>query len=291
MKIAKQGIEAEEHIAKLAAYVKKPKQKNKVTFGESAVPTDISPQEMQALEKALDDVSDVLEKQRRPRSHIVAVGKFKVAPLDIRDILSKIEIPMNVRQILDAASRLRAHLNKYIASETHGNCGKTRKPALVDHVQWEEDQVNVDSDSESGKAISCGEDGRPSLCMRHLDTAIPKHKSETGVPDFKDIALGINDVGRISVGYVTGTVNGMETKSIMLNGRAIIECISSIFVKRLGLVPERLLTPWKVSLANDQRDTITDFVVIDVVLGGILTVISAFVYGQGDAFDLILSQA
>ncbi|KAK0703350.1 hypothetical protein B0T26DRAFT_681034 [Lasiosphaeria miniovina] len=96
-------------------------------------------------------------------------------------------------------------------------------------------------------------------------TIVQTRKSKAVVPDLNDVALGMSDIGRISVRYVTGTTNRMEAKNIMLDEGATIECISPVFVRRLGLTPERLLTPWTVSLANDQRDTIADLVVIDVV--------------------------
>lgn len=47
--------------------------------------------------------------------------------------------------------------------------------------------------------------------------------------------------------------------------------------------------PWVISLAGDQMDTISRYVIIDVVVGDVLTVMAAFVYGSDKSFDILLS--
>ena len=90
----------------------------------------------------------------------------------------------------------------------------------------------------------------------------------------------------VSTCFVKGSIAAAFSKHGILDSDATIDCISPHLCDGLSLTPTPLRRPWKVILANDTIDTVTRYVTTEVVVGGILTSASAFVYGLGNV-DLI----
>jgi len=105
------------------------------------------------------------------------------------------------------------------------------------------------------------------------------------------LALDAEDTPPPSVGYVEAKVNGTTTRRAMLDNGSTVDVISPQFASKLGVEVRHAPQAWVVRLANDQRASLSKFVVLEVEVAGVMCVMFAFIFGASETYDLLLSQS
>jgi hypothetical protein len=95
-------------------------------------------------------------------------------------------------------------------------------------------------------------------------------------------------VSYTSVHFVLGTIDGYPVDKVILAGSVTFKAINPMIVDKWKLHKLKLVKLMGVSLANEGRDEITEFVIVDIVVGRILCIVPAFVFGLGDVDMLML---
>ncbi|KAJ9158361.1 hypothetical protein NKR19_g3373 [Coniochaeta hoffmannii] len=233
------------------------------------VPGEVSDDDIAKMEKALSQLqanyqAATKNKPVKDRMRITALAQTGVDPLNIGTILKEVRLEVPLWQLLDIAPRARADLNRLLTTETHAAKGRKKKP------------------KEQVAAISF---------LGPVEVAKPLVVDDIARMWYKDVALSLRDVGDTSVGYVSGFIDGMPSDRLMLDNGASIDCVSPGYVARRRLSVRTMEEPWVISLAGDQLDSISKYVILDIVVGDILTVMTAFVYGSDKSFEVLLSQS
>jgi len=222
------------------------------------------------IELMVKDVPATAEKDaRKTISHIVALKKHNIGPIDLGSILASINVNVNLLQLIDCSPRLRTDLSRLIAPIEHGNKGKKRSGPPASAMQ-----------------------AFPIMSLTPMMTlALSSPNSDTTSPSFpavKDIALPQESVSFSSVTFLAGSIDGIETTQMILDCGATFEAINPKLVRERNLTKYKLKSAMTVSLANGGCDEITEFVIVDIVIGGILCTVAAFVFGPGD-INLLIS--
>jgi predicted aspartyl protease len=247
--------------------------------GEEDDPEDVLMEDQAEGKRQRATPADVSAKDEagRPRSHIVGLARHGLPPFDIGEALAGTKIQIDLLQLLDSAPRLRTDLQKLIAAEDHGN--RRKKPI---------------AGVASVKALAGAAPDSLDLAKLHHERSRGFMPVPQGVtPDGRTVMVygrGISreEMGTVSTCFIAGFVNGIFTVRLMLDCGASLDCISPGLCHRLGLIPIPLKFPWKVTLADDNVDYIRRYVIVDLVVGNIVTGIIAFVYGNGNT-DMLLS--
>jgi len=90
--------------------------------------------------------------------------------------------------------------------------------------------------------------------------------------------------------YVHGGVNGHVLTKCMVDGGAIAELMPSEVADRLELPRHAVEEGWSVKVADSRRVPISEYVMVNVVVGGIRVILRAYILGETGAFDLLLSR-
>ncbi|KAJ9130003.1 hypothetical protein NKR19_g10086 [Coniochaeta hoffmannii] len=242
--------------------------RGRVPTTSSAVP-ELREQDFAQMEKALEQLQKKYQAHARTQSHIRALGQYGLDPMDIGAILKQVDLSVGWWQLMDASPRMRTQLQRLLSAESHASRGRKRP------------------------------DKQPAEPTEGIRNLIPVDdyddedlQEDTGMePVYHDVALSLREIGGTSVGYVEGLVNGVHSARLMLDNGAGLDCISPDFVKRLDVQIHELAHPYPVSLANDVHDTVSRYVFVNVVIGGVLTVMAAFLYGSDKSYDILLSTA
>lgn len=99
------------------------------------------------------------------------------------------------------------------------------------------------------------------------------------------------DDGKTHLGYISGEIDGTNVKRVMVDSGSLSKLISPEYAKRFGLMLIPLKDDYLLKMANDSTAPILNYVIFPFTVGGILSVIRAFVVGFGDSYDLLLSKA
>ncbi|KAL1879138.1 hypothetical protein VTK73DRAFT_7257 [Phialemonium thermophilum] len=209
------------------------------------------------------------------RNRIRAMSKYNVKPIDIGRILAETRWEVSLLQLLDAAPRLRADLNKMMSTDANLAKGRRKKIVVGAHINVDEESGDDASDISE-------------------DVALPAEASVRALsgPVWKSQALSQRDIPDLSVGYVAGYVNQVFSSRLMIDSGSTIDCISPQFAMKVaGPAGVRFMsTPCHVSLADDSKGHIDKFVIPAIVVGGVLCYSTAFLFGDACNYDMILSQ-
>lgn len=198
------------------------------------------------------------EEVTRPKSHIVGLARSGQNSFDIGGALADVHLNIGLLQLLDAAPRLRTELSKLVAAEKHGSGKKTTPDPMLKNLGF----------------------------LTHPSHGVDQ-RGDTFV--IRGRGIGRDEVGVVSSCHVRGYGQVLSDR-FMIDSSATLECVSPQFCEKMGVVPSTLEIPWKVTLANDSTDSLTKYVIINLVVGGASTAVVAFVYGNG-SFDVMLSNS
>lgn len=98
------------------------------------------------------------------------------------------------------------------------------------------------------------------------------------------------DTGPISCMYIRAFVKGVQVDRTMVDSGAVIELISPGLVKRIGLHTLQMDKKWSLKLANDIIVPITQYTLIPLNVEGIQTICRAYVMGESETYELLLSK-
>lgn len=211
--------------------------------------------DMEEIRKFLREVGAERRKaagpQPRTRPLIKGMADYNVPLLDIGAELSKMNLNVNFVALLQAAPGLRADLNRLMGPAVKANRNRQRGDTPA--------QANP-------------------------------HAGE-GVVAFLDTALTPDEVPQVRVGFVEALVDGVVTNRAMLDNGSTMDLISPPFMRQIGATPRNLTSPMGVKLANDMASSVSQYVLVEVEVGGIFCCLMAYVLGDGHTFDILLSQS
>lgn len=98
------------------------------------------------------------------------------------------------------------------------------------------------------------------------------------------------DVDPISCLYISAQVNGVTVDRTMVDSGAVLELISPSLVKDLKIQMYHMDKRWSLKLANDLVVPITHYVLLEVIVAGIKTILRAYVMGYSETYQLLLSK-
>lgn len=95
---------------------------------------------------------------------------------------------------------------------------------------------------------------------------------------------------RADLGFVEGFTDNGPIKNCLLDCGSLVELISPRTAARLALVILKACPPLTLRMADGSTADVTDYVVFPLVLDGIVSMVRAWLTGQNDAYDLLLSR-
>jgi hypothetical protein len=91
--------------------------------------------------------------------------------------------------------------------------------------------------------------------------------------------------------YIEAWVDGITISRVLVDTGAVVELISPSLVHRLRHKKvHRMTENWSLRLADDRTVAITNYVMLEVIVGGVRAVIRAYVMGANQTFELLLSK-
>ncbi|KAI0528448.1 hypothetical protein GGR58DRAFT_313023 [Xylaria digitata] len=99
------------------------------------------------------------------------------------------------------------------------------------------------------------------------------------------------DDGKTHLGYVTGLIRGVTIDRCLIDGGSLAELISPGCAIQHHLVLRECPQDTQLRVANDDVVPITHYVVFPLVVGGILTVIKAYVAGHHHTYNVLLGKS
>jgi hypothetical protein len=112
------------------------------------------------------------------------------------------------------------------------------------------------------------------------------HAAQLAIEDAED------EEGQATCLYVEATVDGIQVTRVLVDTGAVVELISPSLVHRLrNKTVHRMTENWSLRLADDRTVAITNYVMLEVVVGGVRAVIRAYVMGANQTFELLLSKS
>lgn len=92
------------------------------------------------------------------------------------------------------------------------------------------------------------------------------------------------------LGYVVGLVNDEQVDRCLLDDGSLIDLISPETVNKLGITPVDANPPMEMKMADDSTALITQYVLFPLVVGGIVSMMRAWITGSSDSYDILLSR-
>lgn len=175
---------------------------------------------------------------------------------NIREWMQKTNITLTVGQLLDRSPQIRAQLQHELGHPDRGLRGRKSKRV-------------------------------PS--KRRTQSVTADLLSAVGRIAFKDQALP--DTKTTYLAYTTGTIKDVEVDRILVDDGSLGELVGPALVDRLGLRRCEVGRPMFLKMADDSSTPIKHYAMIPVVVGGILTVVQAYVTGQNQIYDLLLGRS
>lgn len=99
------------------------------------------------------------------------------------------------------------------------------------------------------------------------------------------------DDGKTHLGYIEGTLNGTAINRILVDGGALADLMSPMCVARHNLPLRTVPKPLELKMADDSTTPIEYYVVFPLVVGEILSVIRAYIVGNNQTYEILLSKA
>ncbi|KAI1458129.1 hypothetical protein F4805DRAFT_457042 [Annulohypoxylon moriforme] len=99
-----------------------------------------------------------------------------------------------------------------------------------------------------------------------------------------------SDDGQTYMGYIGGEVLGDEVRRCMVDCGSLSELISPSCARKLNLKLLKLEEECELKMADDSTTPIYHYVMFPLVVGGILTIIRAYVVGMNESYDVLLGK-
>lgn len=107
----------------------------------------------------------------------------------------------------------------------------------------------------------------------------------------KIIDEGFDEDAKVTCLYIEAHVNGVKTTRALVDSGAVVELISpQLIVKLPGIKVHDMTQRWSLRLANDLKTPITEYVLLEVVVAGIQTVVTAYIMGANETYEVLLSK-
>ena len=133
---------------------------------------------------------------------------------------------------------------------------------------------------------------KPKVPPRYRPSVPAPHSAYTyaGMSGFNFVDRARDDDGQTFLGFIDGEVNGILVRRCLVDCGSLSELISPGAVTKLGLKKLELREECELKMADDSTSPISHYVVFPFIVGGILSVIRAFVVGMNESYDLLLGK-
>lgn len=193
------------------------------------------------------------------------------------ELLRQIEMPpMKFGQFIDVARGFKAEMSRMFQLSTKPEYKRRKVPTRVRSAMADPDQSRP-IPARSATLESMGQHDTGSV-----RTMLANAK-------FKDVACV--DDGETYLGYITADVNGGDVTRVLVDCGSLTELVSGVFAEKVGLNPLRIEgQSLYLRMADDSASPITHYVKFPMVVGGILSIITAYVVSTSHSYDILLGK-
>ena len=103
-------------------------------------------------------------------------------------------------------------------------------------------------------------------------------------------AISVLELSTPHLGFVQGFVCGAHTERLLVDGGSNMELINPEFAYQNGMSVRALPRPMSCRVADDHFSLIDKYVLIHVLVGGIRSLVAAWLCGQGASYDVLLGK-
>ncbi|RYC63902.1 hypothetical protein CHU98_g2314 [Xylaria longipes] len=199
--------------------------------------------------------------------------------LDIGELLRKVEMPpMKFGQFVDIARGFKSDMSKMFQLSTKPEFRTRKKPTKTQSHHAEIEPSRIVTALSATLATPEGQ--------KNPEAAIRAMLANTR---YRDVALV--DDGETYLRFITADVDGWALRRVLVDSGSLVELMSAAMAEKLGLMPLLIKGPaLYLRVADDSASPITHFVKFPLVVGGILSIITAYVAGSSKSYDLLLGK-
>ncbi|KAG8674000.1 hypothetical protein FPOAC2_07426 [Fusarium poae] len=223
--------------------------------------------------------SDTAKKPRYLLDKIRATEQYEIPNFEIGRHLKDTPITMSVLELLQIAPSIRQQLSRLM--QCRRKLKGTRHEEKLVNVLAPFKQILETEMNEDPKELPVSTEVPTCNLVRDADSGRLAVYSDSGLPE---------EAVATTLGYITGHLGGHRTDVILLDGGSGVNLVNSRFLEDNGIRPLNLSEKEPIRLANDEVVYITQFAILELRVGNVLTVITVYLIDGNSDWDLLVGR-
>ncbi|KAM0364065.1 hypothetical protein ACHAO7_011285 [Fusarium culmorum] len=240
------------------------------------------------------------EKERKPR-HVLepirATEQYSIPDFEIGQHLKDTTVTLSVLELLQVAPSIRQQLSRLMQCRRKLK-GSRHEEKLVNFLapfrQMMEAEMSEElGDPDNKMGIKCVASIRL-LGDQPLSTETYEcnliGKRQTGHQAVQQDSGLPEEAVATTLGYINGKLDGFQASAILLDGGSGVNLVNRRFLLDSNLHPIDMRAEEPLRLANDEMAYVSQFAILELVVGNVLTVITVYVIDGACDWDLLVGR-